>query len=74
MNIKKTLLENRTFLFHILLTTFFGAIISFLNYLFSVYLARNISEYDFGLYNAALGLIYLIQIPAIAIQIGRAHV
>jgi O-antigen/teichoic acid export membrane protein len=68
MNIKKTLLENRTFLFHILLTTFFGAIISFLNYLFSVYLARNISEYDFGLYNAALGLIYLIQIPAIAIQ------
>lgn len=68
MNIKKTVTENKTFLFHILLTTMFGAVISFLNYLFSVYLARNISEYDFGLYNAALGLIYLIQIPAIAIQ------
>lgn len=68
MNIKRLITENKEFIINILMTTVFGGVISLLNYLFNVYLARNISEYDFGLYNASLGLTYLIQIPAIAIQ------
>lgn len=70
MELKKLIKENSSFIKNILLTTVFGATISFLNYLFNVYLARNISEQDFSLYNAALGLIYLVQIPAMAIQAG----
>lgn len=60
--------DNRQFLINILLTTIFGAVISLLNYLFNVYIARNFSEYNFNIYNAAIGILYLVQIPAMAIQ------
>jgi O-antigen/teichoic acid export membrane protein len=68
MNISKYLNGEKTFLRNILITILVGALVSFLNYLFNIYLARNFEEYNFGLYTAALGIIYLVQIPAAAIQ------
>jgi O-antigen/teichoic acid export membrane protein len=43
-------------------------IVNVLNYLFNVFLARNLTDIDFGFYNAAVGIITLVQIPTIAIQ------
>lgn len=68
MNIAKYFNGEKTFLKNVLITILIGGIVSFLNYLFNIYLARNFQEYDFGLYTAALGIIYLVQIPAAAIQ------
>lgn len=54
--------------FDIAITLLFGGLISFLGYLFNIYLARNLSSEDFSIYNAAIGIVYLVQIPAITIQ------
>ena len=68
MKLSKYFNGENTFLKNILITIFVGALVNFLNYLFTIYLARNLPSNDFGLYNAAIGVIYLVQIPAIAIQ------
>lgn len=68
MNMHKYLNGEGNFLKNILITIFIGGLISFLNYLFNIYIARNLDSNNFGLYTAALGIIYLVQIPAIAIQ------
>ena len=60
--------ENKRFLKHILITLIAGALTHFLNYLFSIYLARKLDVTYFNYYNAILGIVTLIQIPAIAIQ------
>lgn len=68
MNITKHFNTDRAFLNNILITIFFGIIVNLLNYVFTVFLARTLVNTDFGLYNASLGIITLIQIPVIAIQ------
>jgi O-antigen/teichoic acid export membrane protein len=68
MNISKYFNGEGSFLKNILVTIFIGGLISFLNYLFNIYIARNLGNSDFGLYTAAIGIIYLVQIPAAAIQ------
>lgn len=68
MNISKYFNGEKTFLKNILITVLVGVLVNFLSYLFNIYLARNLQDTDFGLYNAAIGVIYLVQIPAIAIQ------
>lgn len=68
MNLSKYFKGEQTFLKNIFITIFIGVIVNFLAYLFNIYLARNLGSTDFGLYNAAIGIIYLVQIPAIAIQ------
>lgn len=68
MNLGKHITKDRGFINNILITIFFGIIVNLLNYLFSVFLARNLDTTNFGLYSAVLGIITLVQIPAIAIQ------
>ena len=58
----------KKYLINLLLTTILGGIIGFLNYLFNVALARFTSENIFSIYAAAIGIVYLIQIPATSIQ------
>lgn len=53
---------------NLLLTTVLGGVIGVLNYLFNIGLARFTSEAIFSIYAAAIGLVYLLQIPAISIQ------
>jgi O-antigen/teichoic acid export membrane protein len=68
MNIKKEFHNNRSFINNILITIGIGVLINFLNYLFNIFLARNLNTIDFGFYNAAIGIITLAQIPTVAIQ------
>lgn len=68
MNLSKYFSGEKTFLKNVLITIVVGTFASFLNYLFNIYLARNLPNTDFSMYNAALGIIYLVQIPAVAIQ------
>jgi len=68
MNLTKHITQNKTFFNHILITLVIGVVVNFLNYLFSIYLARKLVTNDFNIYNAILGIITLIQIPTIAIQ------
>ena len=68
MNIGEHISKDRVFVNNILITIFIGVIVNFLNYLFNIFLARNLDSTDFSLYNAAIGIITLVQIPAIAIQ------
>ncbi|NLE31184.1 hypothetical protein GX618_02835 [Candidatus Dojkabacteria bacterium] len=68
MNLSKHITQNKTFFNQILITLVIGVLVNFLNYLFSIYLARNLISNDFNIYNAILGIITLVQIPAIAIQ------
>ena len=68
MNITKHFNTDKAFLNNIVITIFFGIIVNLLNYVFTVFLARNLIDVDFGLYNASLGIITLVQIPVIAIQ------
>jgi O-antigen/teichoic acid export membrane protein len=68
MNVAKIFNNERKFLNNIVFTILIGVVIHFLNYIFNIYLARNLDNTDFGTYNAALGIIYFIQIPVIAIQ------
>lgn len=64
---KKEKIINR-YILNLLLTTIFGGIIGLINYLFNIFIARFTSENIFGLYSTAIGVIYLIQIPALSIQ------
>lgn len=68
MNLSKHITQNKTFLNHILITLVIGGVIHFLNYLFNIYLARNLDTTNFGFYNAVIGIVTLIQIPTVAIQ------
>ena len=68
MKLVKLLFKEKTFFKNILITLVASAFIHFLSYLFNIYLARNLAEQDFGFYNAAIGIIYLVQIPTVAIQ------
>lgn len=53
---------------NLLLTTVFGGVIGLINYLFNIFIARFATENIFGLYSTAIGITYLIQIPAFSIQ------
>jgi O-antigen/teichoic acid export membrane protein len=56
------------FVKNLFLTTILGGIIGILNYLFNIFVARYTDQNIFGTFSAALGIIYLVQIPAVAIQ------
>jgi O-antigen/teichoic acid export membrane protein len=56
------------FVKNLFLTTVLGAIIGILNYLFNIFVARYTTSEIFGFYSSVLGIIYLLQIPAVAIQ------
>jgi len=56
------------FVKNLFFTTILGGIIGILNYLFNIFVARYTDQSVFSTFSAALGIIYLIQIPAIAIQ------
>jgi O-antigen/teichoic acid export membrane protein len=56
------------FIKNLFLTTILGGIIGILNYLFNIFVARYTSQEIFSTFSAALGLVYLVQIPATAIQ------
>lgn len=60
--------KEKTFVLHLFLTTFLGGVIGILNYAFNVVIARYTSQEIFGTFSAALGIIYLTQISAVAIQ------
>ncbi len=68
MNVAKYLSKNKKFINGILITMLIGVVVNLLNYFFTVFLARNVDDINFGFYNAALGIITLAQIPTIAIQ------
>ncbi|MCD4756393.1 hypothetical protein K8R20_02140 [bacterium] len=58
----------KKYVINLLLTTVLGGVIGLLNYLFNIGIARFTSENIFSIYAAAIGLVYLLQIPAISIQ------
>lgn len=60
--------KEKTFVLHLFLTTFLGGVIGILNYAFNIVIARYTSQEIFGTFSAALGIIYLTQISAVAIQ------
>jgi O-antigen/teichoic acid export membrane protein len=64
----KTKKKFNRYIITLLLTTVFGGVIGFINYLFNIFIARFTNEHIFALYSAAIGIIYLIQTPAISIQ------
>ncbi len=56
------------FVKNLFLTTILGGIIGILNYLFNIFIARYTDQTIFSTFSAALGIIYLVQVPAVAIQ------
>lgn len=66
--IKNILTSNSLFIRNLLFTSVFGGLIGLLNYLFNIFVARFTTMEIFGIYSAVLGIIYLIQIPALSIQ------
>ncbi|KKP64198.1 MAG: hypothetical protein UR61_C0051G0001, partial [candidate division WS6 bacterium GW2011_GWE1_34_7] len=66
--IKNILTGNSLFIKNLLLTSVFGGLIGALNYAFNIFVARFTTLEIFGIYGAVLGIIYLIQIPALSIQ------
>ena len=56
------------FIKNLFLTTILGGIIGILNYFFNIFVARYTTQEIFSTFSAALGLVYLVQIPATAIQ------
>ncbi|MHC1716319.1 MAG: MATE family efflux transporter [Candidatus Dojkabacteria bacterium] len=56
------------FVRNLLLTTVLGGIIGVLNYLFNIFVARYTDQNIFSIFSAAMGIIYLIQMPALSIQ------
>jgi len=66
--IKNILTGNSLFIKNLLFTSVFGGLIGLLNYLFNIFVARFTTMEIFGIYSAVLGIIYLIQIPALSIQ------
>lgn len=68
MNLRNEIAKNREFLNNIFITMGIGLVVNSLNYLFNVFLARNLDTTNFGFYNAAIAIITLAQIPVLAIQ------
>ena len=66
--IKQLSSKQIVFIRNLLLTTVLGGIIGLLNYLFNIFVARYTTQEIFGIFSAAMGIIYLIQIPAVSIQ------
>jgi len=66
--VKNILTSNSLFVRNLLFTSVFGGLIGLLNYLFNIFVARFTTMEIFGIYSATLGIIYLIQIPALSIQ------
>ncbi len=66
--VKNILTGNSLFVRNLLFTSVFGGLIGLLNYLFNIFVARFTTMEIFGIYSATLGIIYLIQIPALSIQ------
>jgi len=60
--------KERIFLLHLFLTTFLGGVVGILNYAFNILIARYTSLEIFGIFSAALGIIYLSQISGMSIQ------
>ena len=60
--------KEKTFLLHLFLTTFLGGVVGILNYAFNILIARYSSKEIFGIFSAALGIIYLSQISGMSIQ------
>lgn len=56
------------FIKNLFLTTVLGGIIGILNYLFNIFVARYTNQEIFSTFSATLGIVYLVQIPATAIQ------
>ncbi|KKQ11969.1 MAG: hypothetical protein US24_C0008G0001, partial [candidate division WS6 bacterium GW2011_GWC2_36_7] len=53
---------------NLLLTSVMGGLIGLLNYVFNIIVARYTESSVFGLFSAAMAIIYLLQIPATSIQ------
>ena len=66
--IKKLSTKEFIFVKNLFLTTVLGGIIGILNYLFNIFVARYTDQNTFSIFSSALGIIYLLQIPAVAIQ------
>jgi len=60
--------KEKTFLLNLFLTTFLGGVVGILNYAFNILIARYTSLEIFGIFSAALGIIYLSQISGMSIQ------
>jgi len=60
--------KEKTFLLNLFLTTFLGGVVGILNYAFNILIARYTSQEIFGIFSAALGIIYLSQISGMSIQ------
>jgi O-antigen/teichoic acid export membrane protein len=65
---KKLSTSEWIFVKNLFLTTILGGIIGILNYLFNIFIARYTDQNVFSIFSAALGIIYIVQIPATAIQ------
>ena len=68
MKVKTFFKTNKEFLTNVVISTIIGIGASFLNYYFSILLARNLPDTEFGIYSSALGIISLVQIPSLAIS------
>ena len=60
--------KDTVFLKNLFLTTILGGIIGILNYLFNIFVVKYTDKSVFSIFTAALGIIYLVQIPATSIQ------
>lgn len=56
------------YLRNLFLTTILGGIVGVLNYLFNIFIVKYTNKEVFSVFTAALGIIYLVQIPATSIQ------
>ena len=65
---KKLSSKELLFIKNLFLTTVLGGVIGILNYLFNIFIARYTDQNIFSIFSSTLGITYLIQIPAVAIQ------
>lgn len=65
---KKLSSKELLFVKNLFFTTILGGIIGILNYLFNIFVARYTDQDTFSIFSSTLGIIYLLQIPAVAIQ------
>jgi O-antigen/teichoic acid export membrane protein len=56
------------FIKNLFFTVILRGLIGFLNYLFNVFIARSVTENIFNVFSASVGIIYLLQIPFLALQ------
>lgn len=57
-----------SFIKNLFLTTVLGGVVGVLNYLFNIFVVRYTSQEIFSTFSAALGIIYIVQIPGTSIQ------